>query len=66
MPATKYGASTTAAEVIRDVDMHGRPGRNKSYRRDRWPTALASAGADVPERRLARGALARTPAHAAK
>jgi hypothetical protein len=24
MPASKYGASTTAAEVIRDVDMHGR------------------------------------------
>lgn len=24
MPAGKYGAPTTAAEVIRDVDMHGR------------------------------------------
>jgi hypothetical protein len=37
MPASEYGTSTTAAEVIRDMDMHGR----------RVPVAGASSGIRV-------------------
>jgi len=50
MPASKYGASTTAAGVIRDVDMHGRrvpvTGASSGIGVE-TARALASAGAEV-------------------
>ncbi|GAB2639709.1 SDR family NAD(P)-dependent oxidoreductase [Prescottella soli] len=50
MTASKYGASTTAAEVIRDVDMHGRSvlvtGASSGIGVE-TARALASAGAEV-------------------
>src|ERR1700741_251302 len=50
MPTTKYGAATTAAEIVTDVDLHGRRGivtGASSGIGVETARALASAGADV-------------------
>ena len=50
MPATNYGAATTAAEIVTDVDLHGRQvivtGASSGIGVE-TARALASAGADV-------------------
>jgi NAD(P)-dependent dehydrogenase (short-subunit alcohol dehydrogenase family) len=50
MPASKYGAETTAAEIVADVDLHGRramvTGASSGIGVE-TARALASAGADV-------------------
>ena len=50
MPATNYGAATTAAEIVTDVDLHGRrvivTGASSGIGVE-TARALASAGADV-------------------
>jgi NAD(P)-dependent dehydrogenase (short-subunit alcohol dehydrogenase family) len=50
MPTTKYGAATTAAEIVADVDLHGRravvTGASSGIGVE-TARALASAGADV-------------------
>ncbi|HZN80797.1 MAG TPA: SDR family NAD(P)-dependent oxidoreductase [Mycobacterium sp.] len=50
MPTSKYGAATTAAEIVRDVDMHGRraivTGASSGIGVE-TARALASTGADV-------------------
>src|ERR1700761_3171058 len=50
MPPAQYGATTTAAEVVRDVDLHGRramvTGASSGIGVE-TARALASAGADV-------------------
>src|SRR3984893_10625210 len=50
MPATNYGAATTAAEIVTDVDLHGRRGivtGASSGIGAETARALASVGADV-------------------
>src|ERR1700736_850149 len=50
MPTTNYGAATTAAEIVTDVDLHGRRGivtGASSGIGVETARALASAGADV-------------------
>src|ERR1700731_4817932 len=50
MPATTYGATTTAAEIVADVDLHGRrvvvTGASSGIGVE-TARALASTGADV-------------------
>jgi NAD(P)-dependent dehydrogenase (short-subunit alcohol dehydrogenase family) len=50
MPTAKYGAATTAAEIVTDVDLHGRravvTGASSGIGVE-TARALASAGADV-------------------
>ena len=50
MPTRKYGAETTAAEIVQDVDLHGRravvPGASSGIGVE-TARALASTGAEV-------------------
>jgi 5,10-methylene-tetrahydrofolate dehydrogenase/methenyl tetrahydrofolate cyclohydrolase len=65
LSATKYGAATTAAQIVHDIDLHGRhavvTGASSGIGTE-TARALASAGADVtrhppPRRRLSNPAL---------